>query len=90
MSTFHLVGSLASSLDVVVDFHCEEELCHRRLEYHQFFCSIGTSCNCEYGQHVEGFGGPGADNRPNRCASPIEHDHGQPSRNLDEALKQMV
>ena len=87
MSIFHLVGSLASSLDVVVDFHCGEGLYHKMQEYHQFFCSIGTSCNCEFDQHVEGFGGPEADNRPSRCGLPIVHDRGQLSRNLDVDLK---
>ena len=87
MNIFHLVGSLASSLDVVFGFHCGEGLYHRMQEYHQFFCSIGTSCNCEFDQHVEGFDGPGADNRLSKYESPIVHDHGLLSRNLDVDLK---
>ena len=87
MSIFHLVESLANNLDVVVDFHCEEGLDHKMKVNHLFACSIGTSYNCEFDQHVGEFGGPGADNRPNRCGSPIEHVRGQLSRNLDVELK---
>ena len=87
VSIFHLVGNLASNLDVVVDFHCEVKLDHKMRVYHRFVCSIGTSCNCEFDQHVEEFDGPGADNRPNRCGSPSVHVRERPSRNLDEDLK---
>ena len=86
VSIFHLVGNLASNLDVVVDFHCEVGLYHKMRVYHRFACSIGTSCNCEFDQHVEEFDGPGADNRPSRCGSPIVHVRAQLSRNLDVDL----
>ena len=81
---------MASSLDVVGHYRCGKVPADRILVSHQSACSIGTSYNCEYDQHVEGFDGPGVDNRPSRCESPIEHDHGQPSRSLGEALKYKV
>ena len=84
---FHLDGSLASSLDVDGHYHCGKVPVDRILVSHQFACSIGTSCSYEYDQHVEGFDGPGADNRPSRYVLPIVHDRGLLSRNLDVDLK---
>ena len=84
---FHLDGSLASSLDVDGHYRCGKVLVDRILESHQFVYSIGTSYNYEYDQHVEGFGGLGADNRPSRCGLPIVHDRGRLSKNLDVDLK---
>ena len=81
---------MASSLDVDGHCHCDKVHGHRILVSHQFAYSIGTSYNCEFDQHVEEFDGPGADNRPSRCGSPIEHVRGQLSRNLDVDLKMLL
>jgi len=78
---------LASSLDVDGHYRCGKVPADRILVSHQFACSIGTSCSYECDQHGEGFDGPGADNRPSKYESPIVHDRGLLSRNLDVDLK---
>ena len=81
---------MASSLDVDGHYRCGKVPADRILVSHQSACSIGTSYNCEYDQHVEGFDGPGADNRPSRYGLPIVHDRGLLSRNLDVGLRKLV
>ena len=81
---------MASNLDVDGHFHCDKVPVDKILASHQFVYSIGTSYNCEFDQHVGEFDGPGADNRPSRCGSPIEHVRAQLSRNLDVDLEKRI